>query len=667
MPRSRPRPRYLVASSLAALALLACAPSASAQVHPVIEAGRDGDIRALFAPHRWRQDVDGFQFETLQIRETEFRVGLERDGQRHDAVFRHHEQEGTRTPSFAVTIETSDPEGRAALETLIAAVQANDDGHFWRREAGAIPREVYRPTEAPWYGDGLFLFGLLVLWLLVLTLRSLEGHARRTLFLLALCTVSGGLLRWAIAPETFLGAWPYTRITHIQRILFEGPATFALSSHLGATWPRVEMARASGLFFAALTPVALFTHGRWLLGSARRGLLAAFIVAALPLHVRFSHSEVAFIPSIVLSCALFASAHLALRDTRRFFRFTALLACAPLAAAVMLARPLNLIFLPLFAVAVVWLCRDADRRMRAALVVVVSAASAAVTVIYFWSQYGEQVHSAAESNLLGEALALLVDPQRNTLISPYATPTGATLLALWAVKVRWRRERPRLLFLLIWLALFFVTHAYVVPQEPAMQARYHLHLLVPFVFLVAMGLERLVEVGRRPWTVLAFAYLGLACGLHYSFVTDVDFNDTQEHIFIAEARSRVEPGCSIIEYSTPGIGPRWGRVGEEIAAGHFSQRWISLPITVDDDEVTVANREALEDPPACLFFYEGLSCYGNKEPDQPIAPECDELRGQLTWEPVLSTEFESRLYDRNLSLGVEPGDPITLTLYRARR
>lgn len=679
MTRSEPRRRkgarglsgsLVSATLLCWLSLFSIAETAAAQSHPVIEAGRDDDIRALFVPYRWGRDVGAFRFETLRIRETEIRLGLSKDGLEHFAVLRHRDAAGTPTPSFAVMVEASDPEARAAFDLLIAAIARNDDGDFWRETAAIVERdEAAAEVHLPWAVDGILACALLLLWLLVLTLRSLETgeglSRRRTLLLLGLVTVGAGLLRIGLSPETFLAAWPYTRTLHIQRAVYEGPGAHLLTAHFGLVWSKVDVSRGLGLFFGLITPLALFAHGRWLLGSARRGLFGAFIVATIPLHVRFSHSEVAFMPSIVLSSMLFASAHLALRDPRWSLRITSLLVCAPLTAAVIMARPLNVIFLPLLFGAVLWLSQDADRRMRIAVVAVVSVVGFAATVLYFWSEYGEEVHDAVDPELIKEAVLLLVDPIRNTLISPYATPTGAALLAIWAVKTQWRTERKRLIFLLVWLALFFVTHAYVVPAAPAMQARYHLHLLVPFVFLAAIGLEHLMMKDRPKWTLAAFVYLGLAPAIHYSFITDLDFNDQHEHAFLEAAAEQVEEHCTIVEYTSENFAPRWLRMAEVLDSGTTRSRWVSTPMAFEDGELTAESRSVLAEPPECLYYYEGLSCFGNKELGEPIEAGCTALRRSMNWQPVSSTDFQNRPYDGTLGTGLRSDERVTLTLYRA--
>ena len=66
------------------------------------------------------------------------------------------------------------------------------------------------------------------------------------------------------------------------------------------------------------------------------------------------------------------------------------------------------------------------------------------------------------------------------------------LLLVFGGVAAWRSgRRARVGFRVAWRLGFFLTHAYVLPGNVAMQARYHLHLVVPAVFLAALGLEAL--------------------------------------------------------------------------------------------------------------------------------------------------------------------------------
>ena len=96
-----------------------------------------------------------------------------------------------------------------------------------------------------------------------------------------------------------------------------------------------------------LAPLAAFAHARYLLDDRRAAWLAALVVAFLPLHLRFSHSDAAFIPSITVSSTAFALIHAGTRERSPVAGWTAL-ALAGLPIALMyLVRPLNIMYCPL--------------------------------------------------------------------------------------------------------------------------------------------------------------------------------------------------------------------------------------------------------------------------------------------------------------------------------
>ena len=77
-------------------------------------------------------------------------------------------------------------------------------------------------------------------------------------------------------------------------------------------------------------------------------------------------------------------------------------------------------------------------------------------------------------------------------------------------------------------------------------------------------------------------------------------------------------------------------------------------------------RRALEAPPACLAYYEGLACFSEKRPGEPISPVCARIRRAARWRRVVDDHFESRPYDSNLARGFGPTEAhLRLTVYRA--
>ena len=281
-----------------ALALaLSSASTALAQTIPVIEPGREADVQALFAPHALGEEIDGWRFEAIDIDRDVIRVRVVREDESREMALSHPGDERGRSASFAVDVD-DDP--GAGIEALLAALEQNDQGEFWRAEARPDPvLDMRRVAGASSLAtDGVLWSLLLFAWIVVLAIHASRGASFERRYLVGL-VIAAGAVRWALAPRMLLGAWIYSRSTDLQRWIWDSPTLAWLSE--GRTLSQVDVMIATGFAYALITPLAVFAHGRWILGGARRGLIAAFVLAGLPLHVRFSASEVAFIPSIVLS------------------------------------------------------------------------------------------------------------------------------------------------------------------------------------------------------------------------------------------------------------------------------------------------------------------------------------------------------------------------------
>lgn len=604
----------------------------------MIEPGREAEVQELFAPYSLGDVIDGWRFETISIDRDVIHVAVVRDAT-SDSTTRmtlaHPGDQPGRSASFAITFEAPNP----ALDTLAQAVETNDQGNFWRAVAERDPiidmRRLAGASNLT--TDGVLWSVLLFFWIVVLALHASRDAPFERRYLVGLVVVAG-VVRYVFAPRMLLGAWVFSRSTDLQRWVWESPTLAWLSE--GRTFAEIDVMMAIGFAYALVTPLAAFAHGRWILGTPRRGLIAAFVLAALPLHVRFSASEVAFIPSIVLSSTLFATTHFALRSTGKW-RVVATVAAAFLTIGVVTARPLNALFLPL----IVWVLigfGEASRKARITIGAVIGFAGIAGGVV-MWARFANNVRDGLDLRVLWDALLLIFDLERNTFFNVSMTPILLVGLAVWGAWTLRSTERRRLLFLGAWIAIFFVTHAYVVPRAPAMQARYHLHLVVPFALVIALGARELM--GRYRWGSVVFCtYVALSPLLHANFITDVDFNDHREVRFARSFVHVVPEGCTIREVT--GHDPRAVRVGAELHNGTHRLRW---PLESEE----------------CTYYFESLACFANKDRDDALDPACVELRRSARWELVRETSFENRIYDGNLAEGLRVGDIVTLSLYRS--
>src|SRR5262249_12333388 len=82
----------------------------------------------------------------------------------------------------------------------------------------------------------------------------------------------------------------------------------------------------------------------------------------------------------------------------------------------------------------------------------------------------------------------------------------------------------------------------------AMQARYHLHLVTPFLFLAASALPELLK-WPRPAILLGAAYLAASPLIHLGFERDARFTEIQEFEFLRRESRSIPDGCTMIEFS----------------------------------------------------------------------------------------------------------------------
>lgn len=107
------------------------------------------------------------------------------------------------------------------------------------------------------------------LLLLALVARQLRDAPRSAAPLLLAVIVVGALYRVWLAPETVLGAWPYSRTVPLVRRVWEGPGLATLSAWLDTPFAWFDFVTTLTLLFAAVTPLAVFAHVRALVGLRR--------------------------------------------------------------------------------------------------------------------------------------------------------------------------------------------------------------------------------------------------------------------------------------------------------------------------------------------------------------------------------------------------------------
>ena len=665
---------------------------------PVIKPGREAEVTALVQPYGFGDELaPGWRLNSFAIDGATIRLWIAGPEDSYAQLTLDHRDYGPSgarlTQSFALAVVAQPPGSEAALATLSATLERNDDGRFWLAKVAYAEDELtsgdhQREELGRWAQDGIVLLAIFIVVLLGLVVHKLRGAEPWMKVALLVIVVGGAALRSSLSPAISLEPWAYTRVLLSARLIYTGPGLAAL--HPEPVW-LTDLTLTSTLVFGLLAPLAVYVHARYLLDDHRAALVVAAIMAVLPLHLRFAHTDVAFIPSITVSSVLFTLIHIATRERSKLLGWSAVVIVGFPLAMVYLVRPLNILYFALligtaFVNQGVYNDKPKVDRVRTGLAfTVVTLVTALGGIPWLFTSFGADVSEGLSFTTLISALEVMVNPRVNALLNPGFTPPGLVALAVLGAIDLWRRDRrPLAAFLVLWLFGFLIAHAYVIPQSPYMQARYHLHLVVPFVLLAACGVEAGLRwlaaqrdrsawlAGRRYHAVIAalVVYIGASPLIHRGFIEMTDLNDTREWVFVHSLRDEIPEQCHVVEYTGVGSGSRFERVGTYVAHGELAARFQVHAITVasvEDSELPAELRELLLDPPECLYWYEGLPCFGNKPLHASKAPACRAIEGFVALEEVAKTEFDSVMYDDNLSAGLEPGTPIELTLYRASR
>lgn len=569
------------------------------------------------------------------------------------------------TGASVARLEASDdartlcPEAARALER-IAARPARPLLGATRAVSVTPPTEhVRRPEAVPLYSDGiLLLLGALAL-AIVFALRLARPLSRRGAWLLVAVLVAGAVFRAVLAPATILNAWPYARLVPWAELVYYGPVV----RFLGVNAPLTQVISWTSLALASLTPLAFFAHARALHRSENAGLASALLIATLPMHVRFSAGDDSFVQLVFTASLAFGALHVALADRNRAIVGLALVALPVLAFAAFRSRPLAVALTPvLVATALAFRPGEIPRPRRTAATLLVLVAAAADLRTHLTREYASQMSEGLSLKTFVDGALSIVDPRYDTLLVPWLTPPGFLLLAVFGAVAAWKSERRRALLLLGWLLVYFLLLGYVLAPIRLMQARYHLHLAEPFVSLAAVGLARLFEL-RFAFGGGAAAYALASPFVHFGVVRDADFSPQHEFAFLERLRSMIPTGCTVLEYTGRSRGPedsartasRLDRIAARLAGGTPGRAFETVNLGTpakEHDSVNDAARGLLASPPACVFYYQGLSCFSEKRFEEPLAPACARVHELSELVRVTTTQIPNRIYDENMGLGL---------------
>lgn len=681
------RNKYLLIA-LVFLVIWLSGPARASAERPVIPPGREAEILALFEPYALGDELaPGFVLHSMNVDRATVIIWIAGPRETYARVLLDHPDYAPRgaepLPSFAWSVAQAPPEAEPALLELRERIASNDDGRFWAAAPvadGAVVEDVRARAVLAWLRDGLLLglvFAVLIAALLRDALRDVEPWIRWTLVGIV---IVGALLRLTVPVRVGMDPWSYTRVFLVAQLVYASPLLATL--HSGPIW-LTEVLIGTTLVLSILGPLAVYPHARSVLHDPRAALVVAGLVAVLPMHLRFSASDTGFIPTLTLTSVAFAATYAAMHEPRRGRAGLMLLSVAAMMVVLFFLRPLNAVYVPLL-LGLPFVAQGVhDDRPRPSfarigwLAVLLVGVTLAIGIPHLLGEYPDDVEAGLGIETLRSALGVLVSVRFNTLINPSFTPPGLSLLALLGVWDLARRRRLRLLvYLLVWLLGFLVAHSYVVPREPVMQTRYHLHLITPFLLLAAVGVDaawrQLAGFGsarRLAVAGLVGVYLAASPLLHARFIRDVEFNEMREWAFVHSLREQIEPGCVVLEHTGMGTDSRVERVGAYIESGVPRQRFTHIPLARDDEGQQLSDEAlaVLADPPDCLYLLQSLPCFSAKRDDQPIAPVCHDAIGWLVHEELSRVGFESRVYDENLGAHLGGVEWIELRLFRLYR
>jgi len=401
----------------------------------------------------------------------------------------------------------------------------------------------------------------------------------------------------------------------------------------------------AALAVPAVALLSLFLIGRW-----DHALAAGLLLCVLPHHLRFSASEVLFVPAITLaiwSAALFA---LYLRKRRLFDLLVGVLALA----LAMQTRPELMVF-PGLVVALVLFLEPRSWRVLLSRHAVVAAALLAGLLAPRLLELSGAVGGGPSPKLpqLDRYLAALF--LLDTNVTPAVYQLMLAIGAVWTL-----RYRPGLL---AWVALLFAGYtlsSLSLFDNPPYNLRAQ---LLPDSFTVLIAAGAICAVGdwlRAPPRAVALLSAAVTASILFS-----------SYGFVRELRDQ-QLQFAFLDRTIPDL-PERGTLLAAIDVG--GRRLDAFPTFLLDRDrkayalVDVRDAAAAEQwPPSApdLIYYQGMYCYfafdGEPSPT-PMMPVCRAVHERYDLEP-LHTET---LHTRGYSLMRYARPPYSIGFYRARR
>lgn len=514
------------------------------------------------------------------------------------------------------------------------------------------------------FQDGILRFVALFAVLLAVLRHMLQQESRAVTAWLAASVGLAAGLRWWLARDVPLEGWFYFRVVPLADSVFRGPVLQLLSGLAGLRIYQTDVNAWTNFVLSSLSPLVFFAHARYALKDVRAGLAAAFLIAVLPIHIRFALSDVYNVQVAVLSSFTFVMLYRALHETDPRWVKVSFVVLPILCTGTYFSRPEAIIYWPLDVAAALVASYGLENKSRRNWIIFILSATGLLTIVLDpFHRYGDTGQVASLQTFRNAIDSFF--SWRNTLRDLSITPLPLVPLAIHGCVVLWRgSERLRLLLLVGWLLGFYTITSYVLHSNLAMGARYQLAFATPFVLLMAASF---IDLARRPAWVwgTAVAWTALAPLSARAFIRDVDYEEQIEWTFIRSMRDTLPEGCSVLEpretmvFSDPPqlYHSRFDRLGRRLEKGLYTLPWTSVPLAEDrknpDGTITPAltaeARAVLAHPPACLAYYEGLACLRGREGPGAPSTFCRQMHERFSLTPIASQPVVSHEYARGCS------------------
>ena len=509
------------------------------------------------------------------------------------------------------------------------------------------------PQEKPWkagrwtavrenYTLLAFEIATLVLATAALLIRGRRAVPAGVTIALCAITALGFLLRLALSPRTFLHEYYHVAETlwsHLRGVAGPiygdtGPAIYqwvaAAAGHddAGAIF-------ASNLVIASLAIPAIALAGHAIVGRWSHALVAAALLCILPQHLRYSASEVLFVPAVTFGLWAIAIAVLYV-DSRKLAHGL----CAAVAVSVAMQTRPEMTFLPLALLALIALTRP---RALAVLWSRNSLLAAALLALLLLPRLVELWQVANGQQIPRHVAPTLHRLQHSAVfLDPEITPPAYWLLA--AAGAAWTLLRcPGLL---LWVAVvapagiaFSLASGDNLPYNTRSQ-------------LLPNTLALLVAAGCGPLWVAAFRErIGLAVKAGATLLTVLAAVVVWRAVPFVTSVGDQQLEWSFLEQSVAEL-PESGTLLTSVAVGRNLDAFPDLLLRREGKsyqlvDLAAAARGEVEwpQPGPDVLYYQGMFCHADfhdAPPPNPMTEPCNQVRRRYRTRPLRETKLDTQ-------------------------